>query len=91
MINDSITFVCTELIVIGRLFSTTFVSRVDLFITGMLTPVVNIFGIYMLSMVYQCIIIVTRVVSHLARSDTPSILELCLTWPALSPPTLFEL
>ena len=35
MITDSIAFVCTELIVIGRWFFTTFGSSVDFFITWM--------------------------------------------------------
>ena len=30
----------------------------------------------------------TRVVSHPARSDTPTLLELCLAWPAVTPPTI---
>ena len=31
------------------------------------------------------VILMTIVMSHLARSDTPTLLELCRAWPAVTP------
>ena len=44
--------------------------------------------LYLLTVNISVQIVITRVVSHLARSNNPTLLELRRAWPAVTPPTL---